>query len=101
MCRSDSGHQASFGPGSAMSPALDEWTLNEEAIANLGYMQMKKTRDAAMVIMERVHGARARFNDFIGMDRKPRRKPESIRDSGPVTSRRRPSRAGQSPRTGM
>ena len=55
MCRSDSGHQASFGPGSSgRNPASDEWTLNEEAIANLGYMQMKKTRDAAMVIMERV-----------------------------------------------
>ena len=34
-------------------------------------MQMKKTHDAAMVIMERVHGARARFNDFIGSTASP------------------------------
>ena len=31
----------------------DDWALNDEAIANLGYMQMKKTHDAAMVLIER------------------------------------------------
>jgi len=25
-----------------------DWTLNDEAIKNLGYMQMKKTHDAAI-----------------------------------------------------
>jgi hypothetical protein len=40
--------------------------LNEEAIKNFGYMQMKKTHDAAMVIMERVYGERPRFNYYIG-----------------------------------
>jgi len=54
---SDSGHQMGQG---------DEWALNEEAIRNLGYMQMKKTHDAAMVIMERVYGERPRFNYYIG-----------------------------------
>jgi hypothetical protein len=39
----------------------DDWTLNAEAIANLGYMQMKKTNDAAMVIIERMYGERPRF----------------------------------------
>ena len=34
--------------------------------ANLGYMQMKKTHDAAMVIIERVYGERPRFNYYIG-----------------------------------
>src|SRR5207344_3668242 len=34
--------------------------------ANLGHMQMKKTRDAAMVIIERVYGARPRFNYYVG-----------------------------------
>ena len=78
---SDSGHQISFGrrggppaPGAGSPPApaappaatSDDWTLNEEAIANLGYMQMKKTHDAAMVIMERVYGGRPRFNYYIG-----------------------------------
>ena len=46
--------------------ASDDWALNEEAIANLGYMQMKKTRDAALAIIERVYGARPRFNYYIG-----------------------------------
>jgi feruloyl esterase len=75
---SDSGHQmAPFGGGRrgggppAPAPAVaantsDDWTLNEEAIANLGYAQMKKTRDAAMVIIQRLYGERPRFNYFIG-----------------------------------
>ena len=53
----DSGHQLRGG---------DDWALNEEAIRNFGYMQMKKTHDAAMVIMERVYGERPRFNYYIG-----------------------------------
>ena len=66
---SDSGHQASSGRRGgppAPGPASDDWTLNEEAIANLGYMQMKKTHDAAIAIIERVYGARPRFNYYIG-----------------------------------
>ena len=79
---SDSGHQmAPFGggrrgggpPAPAPGPAptvaantSDDWTLNEEAIANLGYAQMKKTHDAAMVIIERLYGERPRYNYFVG-----------------------------------
>jgi len=93
---SDSGHQAGFGlggrgarpggPGRAAAdgrpggdapaaapprgrgpaPGSDDWALNDEAIANLGYMQMKKTHDAAFVIIERLYGARPRFNYYIG-----------------------------------
>jgi feruloyl esterase len=89
---SDSGHQAGFGrgarPGGApraggegrpggegraaapraggAAPAADDWALNEEAIANLGHMQMKKTHDAAFVIIERLYGAQPRFNYYIG-----------------------------------
>jgi feruloyl esterase len=75
---SDSGHQIAFaqGPrrggaargGAPFGPnvASDDWALNEEAIANLGYMQMKKTHDAAMVIVERIYGERPRFNYYIG-----------------------------------
>jgi feruloyl esterase len=75
MYGSDAGHQASGmgGPGGmqnkplATGPALgDEWALNEEAIRNLGYMQMKKTHDAAMVIIERVYGKRPNYNYYIG-----------------------------------
>jgi feruloyl esterase len=70
---SDSGHQAGGGPRRGGPPAApvqgstsDDWTLNEEAIANLGYAQMKKTHDAAMVIIQRVYGSRPRFNYYIG-----------------------------------
>ena len=93
---SDSGHQAGFGlpggrggrpsgPGRAAAegrpggdapaapprgrgpaPGADDWALNDEAIANLGYMQMKKTHDAAFVIIERLYGVRPRFNYYIG-----------------------------------
>jgi len=70
---SDSGHQMSFGgrrgaPPAAAAPANtgDDWTLNDEAIKNLGYAQMKKTHDAAMVVIERAYGERPRFNYYIG-----------------------------------
>jgi len=71
MYGSDSGHQR-MGVGGAVlasGPAgakPDDWALNEEAIRNLGYMQMKKTHDAAMVIIERIYGERPRFNYYIG-----------------------------------
>jgi Tannase and feruloyl esterase len=50
----------------APNPAADRWALNDEAVANLGYMQLKKTSDAAMVLMQRAYGARPRYNYFIG-----------------------------------
>lgn len=72
---SDSGHQAGgMGfPGGAQNKPLatgpaqgDEWALNDEAIRNIGFMQMKKTHDAAMVIMERVYGKRPVYNYYVG-----------------------------------
>jgi len=72
---SDSGHQASFGrrggaPPAAPAPAgpdtSNDWTLNDEAIRNLGYAQMKKTHDAAMVVLERAYGSRPAFNYYLG-----------------------------------
>jgi feruloyl esterase len=65
---SDSGHQMGGfgGPGAGRGGGGDNWALNEEAMRNLGYLQMKKTHDAAMVIMERVYGERPRFNYYIG-----------------------------------
>ena len=65
---SDSGHQASFGRGPARGDAAasDDWALNEEAIRNLGYMQLKKTHDAAMVLIERLYGSKPQFNYFVG-----------------------------------
>jgi hypothetical protein len=68
---SDSGHQSSmmgFSQGAPKEkPAnSDDWTLNEEAMKNLGYMQLKKTHDAAMVLIERIYGERPRYNYFFG-----------------------------------
>ena len=56
---SDSGHRG--GPG-----ASTDWALNDEAIRNLGYMQMKKTHDAAMVLVQRAYGAAPAFNYYVG-----------------------------------
>lgn len=69
---SDSGHQSggmgapgskplASGPGSG-----NEWALNDEAIQNLGYMQMKKTHDAVMVIIKRIYGELPAYNYYIG-----------------------------------
>lgn len=72
---SDAGHQIKGMGGSggmqikplATGPTTgDEWALNKEAIINLGYMQMKKTHDAAMVIIKRIYGELPRYNYFIG-----------------------------------
>ena len=59
---SDSGHQN--GPG--FSPGPTDWATNDEAIKNLGYMQLKKTHDAAMAVIERVYRQRPRFSYFVG-----------------------------------
>jgi hypothetical protein len=66
---SDSGHQAvgnPFGGGGPPNPAALDWALNEEAIKNFGYMQMKKTHDAAMVLIERMYGQRPQYNYYVG-----------------------------------
>jgi feruloyl esterase len=66
---SESGHQqGGFGPrgGAPTAPSGNDWALSDEAMKNLGYMQMKKTHDAAMVLMERAYGARPQFNYYVG-----------------------------------
>ena len=78
---SDSGHQAGGGggggrrgagggrgapAGGANAGTPDDWALNDEAIRNLGYLQLKKTHDAAMVLVERMYGARPTYNYFVG-----------------------------------
>jgi feruloyl esterase len=52
---SDSGH--------ANDP---KWALNDEAIRNIGYAQMKKTHDVAFVLIERAFGERPAFNYYVG-----------------------------------
>lgn len=66
---SDSGHQIDYKrwPSSREEALRSQaWALNDEVARNFGYMQMKKTHDAAMVIIERVYGAYPRFNYYIG-----------------------------------
>jgi len=66
---SDSGHQLpAFGRrgGPPPAPSDQDWALNEEAIRNFGYAQMKKTHDAAMVLIQRIYGERPRFNYYVG-----------------------------------
>lgn len=72
---SDSGHQAGgmSGFGGPQSKPLatgpttgDEWAMNDEAIRNLGYMQMKKTHDAVMVIIKRIYGEKPMYNYYFG-----------------------------------
>jgi pimeloyl-ACP methyl ester carboxylesterase len=57
---------ATYGSDSGHQGGNNDWALNDEAVRNFGYMQMKKTHDAARVIIERVYGERPRFNYYIG-----------------------------------
>lgn len=57
---------ATYGSDSGHQPGANDWTLNDEAIANLGYMQLKKTHDAAMVLIRRTYGGAPKFNYFFG-----------------------------------
>ena len=65
---SDSGHQGvrKGAPGAGGAAESDDWALNDEAMKNLGHMQIKKTHDAAMVIVERMYGERPRYTYFTG-----------------------------------
>jgi hypothetical protein len=54
------------GPGGGGAEGSNDWALNDEAMANLGYMQLKKTHDAAMVLIQRTYGELPRFNYFFG-----------------------------------
>jgi hypothetical protein len=57
---------ATYGSDSGHANGDDEWTLNDEAIRNLGYMQMKKTHDVAMVLIERAYGRLPEYNYYVG-----------------------------------
>ena len=70
---SDSGHQMSGpmmgvpqGPPEKKPANSDDWATNDEAMKNLGFMQLKKTHDAAMVLIQRAYGEKPKFNYFFG-----------------------------------
>ena len=96
---SDSGHQLpAFGRrgGPPPAPPDQDWALNEEAIRNFGYAQMKKTHDAAMVLIQRMYGERPRFNYYLGTSQGGRealpeqRRPRSVRHERERLPHRRP-----------
>jgi feruloyl esterase len=55
-----------YGSDSGHSMGDDEWALNDEAIRNLGYLQMKKTHDVAMILIERAYGERPAYTYYVG-----------------------------------
>jgi feruloyl esterase len=57
---------ATYGSDSGHAGRDSQWALNDEAIRNLGYLQLKKTHDVAMVLIERAYGARPQYNYFVG-----------------------------------
>jgi hypothetical protein len=66
---SDSGHQSGVrrgAPGGPPATADADWATNDEAIRNLAYMQLKKTHDAAFVIIQRIYGQVPRYSYFVG-----------------------------------
>src|SRR5687767_2895663 len=67
--RAGSGPSVVVTPGAAAAapaPPPNDWALNDEAIANLGYLQMKKTHDAAIVLIERLYGGPPRYTYYLG-----------------------------------
>lgn len=55
-----------YGSDSGHTVTEEEWLLNDEAILNLGYMQMKKTHDAAMVLINAAYGREPAYNYYVG-----------------------------------
>ncbi len=43
-----------------------QWTLNDEAIRNFGYAQLKKTHDVAQILIQRMYGEAPRYRYFVG-----------------------------------
>lgn len=57
---------ATWGSDSGHSFLDSTWALNEEAMKNLGYLQMKKTRDVGVALTQRMYGEKPRFTYWQG-----------------------------------
>lgn len=55
-----------YGSDSGHSSQDREWPLNDEAIRNLGYAQLKKTHDVAQILIRRMYGEAPRYRYFVG-----------------------------------
>ena len=57
---------ATWGSDSGHSGFGSQWALNEEPMLNFSYMQMKKTRDASVELVQRMYGEKPRFTYWQG-----------------------------------
>jgi hypothetical protein len=55
-----------YGSDSGHAMQDEEWLLNDEAIHNLGHLQMKKTHDAAMALVQAAYGSEPGYNYYVG-----------------------------------
>jgi len=57
---------AAYGSDSGHGAQDAEWALNDEAIRNFGFAQLKKTHDVAQIILQRFYGEQPRYRYFLG-----------------------------------
>lgn len=57
---------ATYGSDSGHGLQEMEWALNDEAVRNFGYAQLKKTHDVAQVLIQRFYGEAPRYRYFLG-----------------------------------
>jgi feruloyl esterase len=57
---------AVYGSDSGHGAQDTDWALNDEAIRNFGYAQLKKTHDVAQIIIQRFYNAPPQYRYFVG-----------------------------------
>ena len=57
---------AVYGSDSGHTGQDSQWALNDEAIRNFGYAQLKKTHDLAQILIRRFYAAAPQYRYFIG-----------------------------------
>jgi feruloyl esterase len=57
---------AVYGSDSGHSGQDTQWALNDEAVRNFGYAQLKKTHDVAQMLILRLYGEAPRYRYFVG-----------------------------------
>lgn len=57
---------AVYGSDSGHGMQDTEWALNDEAIRNFGYAQLKKTNDVAQILIRRFYSAAPLYRYFVG-----------------------------------
>jgi feruloyl esterase len=55
-----------YGSDSGHSGQDTQWALNDEAIRNFGYAQLKKTHDVAQILIRRLYGEAPSYRYFVG-----------------------------------